>query len=176
MIDSLLTALIGSPPQSGSCLKEEVPGAKGYVCAFYRCPFIPWTQRTASPDVATPLFPLTVDPTVEPFVLFTIPELLIAYNFSNPLGPQKEVYVNLGMTNTTQSRGIQRMRLTRAGHDVVSYLMDIREEISRRFMASFWGLIKAVRSTPFEHDFGYLKLRRIRIAFSTFGRSADPTM
>lgn len=141
---------LGRPPQTGSCKGIEVIEGDeddGKVCVTHDCPFIPLDQRVGSPGVATPQFNLTVHFTeFEPFNPSWIPDMLVTYDFSNPIGPMDEVYVNLTMMKSAQEWG-QSIRLTRGSHEVVSYVIDFGDELIPLFEKSFWGLVEMVRCT-----------------------------
>jgi len=121
---------------AASCIKQEGR------CSFFRCPFVPSERTPSSNTTATSTSTLVAHSHED--ALSTIPEILVAYDFSSPQGPRKEVYVHLGMTEDPLYLGIQPIRITRGVHDVVSYQIDFREEIPDRSMGSLWGLFQPV--------------------------------
>jgi len=94
-----------------------------------------------------------------PFDPNTIPDLMVMYDFSNPLGQLDEVYVKMKMMSSSQKWG-QSMRLTRGSHDVVSYVIDFGDELGPRVAKSLWGLVTKVCSTTtlLSRVFGYMSI------------------
>jgi len=176
----VLTPASGTPPQAGSCTKLEVPvgdDEEERVCVEYSCPFISFPAYANTTNIAaTPPFNMTANPTKDhPFYPLSIPELLVTYNFSSPSGLlRNEVYLNFKMSKSV--KGLQKIRLTRGSHDVVSYMIDVWDEMKPEVMFSFRGLLKDV-SLPHLFVCLLIALRRLKGgAQRTFGRSADLMM
>ena len=178
--EEIAYAKLGSPLHTGSCEKLEVPEGddeEQRVCVKYRCPFVPTSlQKTTSPAApsSTSQPTWTIESTADnPFFPSAIPELLITYNFSNPQGPENEVYVNLQMSKS--QAGPQGVRISRASHDIVSYTLDVWDELDPDVFFSFRNLMKEVRSfSPPNHLL--MTLGRKHCALPMCMRSVDPVM
>ena len=119
---------------------------------------------------------MTANPTKNhPFYPSSIPELLVTYNFSSPSGLlRKEVYLNFKMSKSV--KGLQKIRLTRGSHDVVSYMIDVWDEMKPEVMFSFRGLLKDV-NLSYLFVCLLITLKRLKEgAQRTSGRSADLMM
>ena len=77
-------------------------------------------------------------------VLPMIPTIIVAYNFSSTSVSRGDVDITFVM-NDNATDTTTPIRLTRGGHDVVSYTLDFWEELDYGVFPSFWRLLNPVR-------------------------------
>lgn len=108
------------------------------------CPFIPTSASSTAQNNTNSSFPFSITPSRNVTVLPMMPTIIVAYNFSSALVPQNEVDITFVMTHNGTD-ATTPIRLTRGGHDVVSYTLDFWEELDYGLFPSFWRLINPVR-------------------------------
>ena len=141
----------GNPSQAQPCaptvafpFPEEYPfpvlDYVGGPCKHYICPFISSAPTKNSSSEILSLITPGRDVDIPPMM----PTIVVAYNFSDTSGPRDEVEITFVMTlNATYTT--TPVRLTRGGHDVVSYTLDFWEELDYGLFPSFWRLLSPVR-------------------------------
>ena len=112
-------------------------------CRHYICPFIPTPEWLDSPKNRNISTPYQIMPGRNVTIPPMIPTIVVAYNFSNTLGSRNDVEISFVMTHNA-SDTTTPIRLTRGGHDVVSYTLEFWEELDYGVFPSFWRILNPV--------------------------------